>query len=55
MPDNKFKTCIIDGQEQYDIIAASRQDHLTDARSIRFPGSLPVSYTHLTLPTIRLV
>ena len=40
MPDNKFKTCIIDGQEQYDIIAASRQDHLTDARSIRFPGSL---------------
>lgn len=40
MPDNKFKTCIIDGQEQYDIIAASHQDHLTDARSIRFPGSL---------------
>lgn len=40
MPDYKFKTCIIDGQEQYDIIAASHQDHLTDARSIRFPGSL---------------
>lgn len=40
MPDNKFKTCIIDGQEQYDIAAANRQDRLTETRSIRFPGSL---------------
>lgn len=40
MPDYKFKTCIIDGQEQYDITSDGRQDHLTETRSTRFPGSL---------------
>jgi len=40
MPDYKFKSCIIDGQEQYDITAANCQNQSTEARSIRFPGNL---------------
>lgn len=40
MLNREFKTCIIDGQEQYIFSTAGRNNQPTEMKSVRFPGSL---------------
>lgn len=51
MPAYKFKTCIIDGQEQYAVSPADCKDHPPETRSIQFPESL-LSFVDIEMHTI---
>ncbi len=51
MPDYKFKTCIIDGQEQYAVSPADCKDRLPEIRCIQFPESL-LSFVDIEMHTI---
>ena len=51
MPAYKFKTCIIDGQEQYAVSPADCKDHSPEIRSIQFPESL-LSFVDIEMHTI---
>ena len=51
MPAYKFKTCIIDGQEQYAVSPVDCKDHPPETRSIQFPESL-LSFVDIEMHTI---
>ncbi len=51
MPDFKFKTCIIDGMEQYSFIGAERDGQTEEIKTERFPESL-LSFTDISMDTI---
>lgn len=51
MPDYKFKTCIIDEQEQYAVSPADCKDRLPEIRGIQFPESL-LSFVDIEMHTI---
>ena len=51
MPACKFKTCIIDGQEQYAVSPVDCKDHPPEARSIQFPES-QLSFVDIEMHTI---
>ena len=51
MPAYKFKTCIIDGQEQYAVSPVDCKDHPPEIRSIQFPESL-LSFVDIEMHTI---
>jgi len=51
MLNQKFKTCIIDGQEQYIFVPAGRNNQPAEMKSVRFPGSL-LSFIDIEMDTV---
>ncbi len=51
MLKHKFKTCIINEQEQYIFATAGRNDQSAEMKSVRFPGSL-LSFVDLEMDTL---
>lgn len=51
MPDFKFKTCIVDGMEQYSFVGAEQDDQTEKIKTERFPESL-LSFADISMDTI---
>ena len=51
MPNLKFKTCIVDGMEQYSFIGTEQDDQTEEIKTKRFPESL-LSFADISMDTI---